>query len=169
MRFLISVLIFILAINFGHAKDAKLSVGQAVPEQLGVDLAGNKVLSADHLGKVIVISFWATWCPPCRKELPIIDNLQKLAGKDRMTVVAVNFGEPKRTFRKFTDLLPNANLTFTHDNKGKIGKKDLGVEGIPHMVIVDQSGKVAHIHVGYGDETVENLANEINALFRQKS
>lgn len=167
MRLLVSILIFVLSINFSHAADVVLEVGQTVPVRLGVDIDGNKVLSTDHLGKVLVISFWASWCPPCRKELPVIDNLQRLAGKDNLTVIAINFGEKKRTFRRFTKLLPDANLTFTHDNKGRIGKKDFGVKGIPHMVIVDQSGKIAHIHIGYGDETVGNLADEINALFRK--
>lgn len=62
----------------------------------------------------------------------------------------------------------DVNLTFTHDKKGKIGKNGFSVKGIPHMVIANHNGKIEHIHVGYGDETVQNLANEINALLVKK-
>jgi len=170
MRSLFSILIILFTVSSAFAADSyegKLKIGEVIPDRLGVDVDGNKISTVDHRGKIMVISFWATWCPPCRKELPIIDNLQRLAGKDNLSVFAVNFGETKRTFRKFTNSLGPVNLTFTHDNKGRIGKKTYGIKAIPHMVIVDHEGKIAHIHTGYGDETVNNLANEINALLKK--
>ena len=166
MRNLISVIVIALSFSFStaFADDGKLSVGDKIPENLGVTRDGNKIIASDHHGKIMVVSFWATWCPPCRKELPIIDNLQRLAGKENLSVIAVNYGEKSRTFRKFTSKLGEVNLTFTHDKKGQIGQGDFGVRGIPHMVIANHEGIIEHIHVGYGDETVNNLAKEINAL-----
>ncbi|MBT5185334.1 MAG: TlpA family protein disulfide reductase [Kordiimonadaceae bacterium] len=170
MRILFSFIFILFSINYSIADDdvvGKLKIGQMIPEALGVDVDGNEILASNYRGKVMVISFWATWCPPCRKELPIIDNLQKLAGEERLKVLAVNFGEKKRTFKKFTEKLGKVNLEFTHDNKGKIGKKTYGIKAIPHMVIVDHEGKIAQVHSGYGDDTVNNLANEINSLFNK--
>lgn len=163
--FLAMLGIFIMPAN---AENEKLKIGDKIPEYLGINTDGDKVLTTEHKGKILVVSFWATWCPPCRKELPIIDNLQRLAGKENLSVIAVNFGESGRVFRKFTSRLEGANLTFTHDKKGKIGKNDFGVKGIPHMVIANHKGEIEHIHIGYGDETVNNLANEINALLTKK-
>ena len=51
----------------------------------------------------------------------------------------------------------------------RIGRRDFGVEGIPHMVMVDHEGKVAQVHSGYGDETIDNIVNEINELFRKQA
>ncbi|MEZ5759160.1 MAG: TlpA disulfide reductase family protein [Emcibacteraceae bacterium] len=169
MRFLISILLVVFVTNSAHAEDivGNLKIGDAIPESLGADIDGNKINSSDYQGKIIVISFWATWCPPCRKELPIIDNLQRLAGKERLAVIAVNFGEPKRIFRKFVKAAGDVHLTFSHDNKGSIGKKTFGIEAIPHIIIVDHLGKVAYVHSGYGEETVDHLADEINDLFRK--
>lgn len=170
MRIFVYFLIIIFSFNPSFANEevvGKLKIGDLIPDALGVDVNGNKISAADHRGKVMVISFWATWCPPCRKELPIIDNLQRLAGKDRISVIAVNLGESKRTFKKFTSSLGEVNLTFTHDNKGRIGKKTYGIKAIPHMVIVDHEGRIAQVHSGYGDETVNNIVNEVNELFRK--
>lgn len=166
MRFLISIILFVFVTNSVFANDVAgyLKIGDAVPEALGTDMDGNKILASDYQGKIMVISFWATWCPPCRKELPVIDNLQKFVGKERLAVIAVNFGESRRIFRKFVRSIDDVNLTFSHDNKGTIGKRTFGVSGIPHMVIVDQFGKVAHVHSGYGEETIDNLADEISGL-----
>ncbi|HPF46485.1 MAG: TlpA family protein disulfide reductase [Alphaproteobacteria bacterium] len=166
MRLLISILLFVFATNAVYAEDivGNLNIGDAIPDALGSDIDGTKINSSDYQGKIMVISFWATWCPPCRRELPIIDNLQRLVGKDRLAVIAVNFGESKRIFRKFIRAAGDVHLTFSHDNKGKIGTKTFGIKAIPHMIIVDHMGKVAHVHSGYGEETVDNLANEINGL-----
>ena len=171
MRTIILLLAFLFSATNVVAEDygGKLVIGEQIPESLGVDLDGNRIKASDHRGKVLVISFWATWCPPCRKELPIIDNLQRLAGKDRLSVIAINFGEKRRTYKKFVNALENVNLTFTHDKSGKIGKRTYGITAIPHMVIVDHEGTIANIHTGYGAETVNNLANEINALFRKQA
>lgn len=171
MRAILLTFLILIVVPIANADDVigKLAIGDPVPEFLGEDLDGNEIRASDHLGKVMVISFWATWCPPCQKELPIIDNLQRLAGKDRLSVIAVNYGEKRRTFRRFVNRLGEANLTFSHDPKMKIGKDDFGVEGIPHMVMVDHEGKVAVVQSGYGDATINKIADEVNALFRKQA
>jgi len=125
MRLLISILLFVFATNAVYAEDivGNLNIGDAIPDALGSDIDGTKINSSDYQGKIMVISFWATWCPPCRRELPIIDNLQRLVGKDRLAVIAVNFGESKRIFRKFIRAAGDVHLTFSHDNKEKLAQK----------------------------------------------
>ncbi|MCC3859825.1 TlpA family protein disulfide reductase [Pseudemcibacter aquimaris] len=168
MRYLLTLFIIVFSIYTVSAAETNLSVGDKIPEKLGVNLNGEKVSASDHKGKVLVVSFWATWCPPCRRELPVIDNLQKLAGKENLSVIAVNYGEKGRVYRRFTEALGEVNLTFTHDKRGRIGKKDFGVGGIPHMVIANHEGIIEHIHIGYGDDTINNLANEINTLLQKR-
>jgi thiol-disulfide isomerase/thioredoxin len=64
--------------------------GDDPPIHVGVTLDGEPVLLAPHSGKAIVVSFWATWCPYCLKELPILNSIQKAAGKEHMQVIAPN-------------------------------------------------------------------------------
>ena len=64
-------------------------VGETAPSFIGYGLDGKKVLLDSFAGKVVVISFWATWCPPCRMELPVLERIQ-IAGKGQIQVVAIN-------------------------------------------------------------------------------
>lgn len=171
MRIFLKALILIMSISLAQAQDVpgKLAIGEQIPENLGTGLDGKKIKASDHLGKVMVISFWATWCPPCRKELPVIDNLQRLAGKEHLSVIAINYGEDGRKYRRFVESLGEVNLTFSRDRNMRIGQRTFGVEGIPHMIMVDHEGKIAQVHAGYGDETIDNIVNEVNALFRKQA
>jgi thiol-disulfide isomerase/thioredoxin len=135
---------------------------------LGANLAGDDIVLEDYLGKVVVVSFWASWCAPCLQELPVLDAFQKQAGSELMQVVAVNYKEDKKRYRKLHKALSESstNLIFTHDAKGRIGDK-YGVEGLPTLFIIGKSGKVAYKNVGFGDSTIDNLINALNDALAQ--
>ncbi|PCI34508.1 MAG: thioredoxin family protein [Alphaproteobacteria bacterium] len=156
------VVSFLMLPTAQAASKLKLDIGDVPPSYLGKDTEGQKFEVTDHKGKVIVISFWASWCAPCRQELPVLDVVQKHIGKDRLRVVAVNFKENKRAFRQMKKQLKYMALTLTHDKRGVIGKK-FGVEGIPHLLIIGKDGKVAYQAVGYGEGSVKKLINILDA------
>ena len=64
--------------------------GDLPPPDIGHNLAGDEVLLTNYAGKAVIVTFWATWCKYCLKELPILDRVQVTAGKDQMAVIAVN-------------------------------------------------------------------------------
>lgn len=72
--------------------------GDIPPQILGKDRQGNVVDLASQRGKVVIVTFWASWCGPCRKELPILGQLQKVIGHDALQVYAVNLKEPRADF-----------------------------------------------------------------------
>ena len=78
---------------------AGLAVGQPPPDLLGKNPQGDEVRISDHGGKVVVVTFWASWCGYCLKEMPVLEGLQRAVGRERMEVVAVNLKEPPRTYR----------------------------------------------------------------------
>lgn len=160
------LLILILPLSFAaSASDVKLKQGDTPPDYLGRNIQGKKVLVSEQKGKLVVVSFWASWCSPCMKELPILDRIQTHLGSDKVTVVAVNYKENKQQYRAIKRSFKELAVTLTHDKNGTIGKK-YGVGGIPHLVIIDKSGHIAYQSIGYSESTPEELVLIINKLLK---
>ena len=164
------LLILSLVIFNVSAAGYKIKKGDVPPDYLGEDRQGNKVLVSEHKGKLVVISFWATWCGPCRRELPILDQLQDQLSDDILKVVAVNYKESKNAYkrnRSIKRVFRNSDVTLTNDKEGSIGKS-YGVRGIPHLIIIGRNGRVVYQNRGYGDKTADKLASIINRLLKRK-
>lgn len=159
---------FLAALLIGAAAAAKAEVvvGEPPPDLLGKDRDGTQVRFSDHRGKVVVISFWASWCTYCLKELPALEGIQNAAGSGQLQVVAVNFKEEPALYRRLLHKLKDAQMTFTHDRTGAIGD-GYGLRGLPFLVIVGRDGRVAYTHAGYGEQTLDRIIEEINDLLSE--
>jgi thiol-disulfide isomerase/thioredoxin len=122
-------------------------VGQSAPAFRLTNLAGQEVALADHLGKdVVVLDFWASWCPPCRKGLPVLDSVAKAYAGEPVAVYGVNIREGKSLVQNFLrDRQLSLNVLL--DETGMVAD-DYGVSGIPQTVIIDKTGQITNIHVG---------------------
>jgi thiol-disulfide isomerase/thioredoxin len=140
--------------------EASPSIGEAAPDVLGTDLEGETVSLANYTGRPVVISFWATWCPYCLKELPILEGIQRSAGKQNIQVIAINT-ESREVFRKAAKALSQLTLKFSHDT-GKKGSDAFGVKGIPHMVIIGRDSKIIRIYRGYDESSLDGIVADIN-------
>ena len=134
--------------------------GDTPPVGLGLTRGGDSIETTQFAGKVLVVTFWASWCGPCRAELPILENLQK-AAKGNVQVVAVNI-EERDKFRALARILSSLTLTLTNDQY-KRHSAEYGVNGIPHMVIIGKDGKILNVHRGYSESMIDGLVAEINA------
>lgn len=166
MKQLAYILLACLIATGANAKSKTLEIGQVPPDYIGKTMDGTKLNVSDFAGKVVVVTFWATWCAPCRAELPVLEAIQRQVPNE-VKVVAVNYKEDRRIFRKAVKSLDGYELTFTRDS-GSISRK-YKVKGIPNMFIIDRNGTIANIHVGYGEGMIPRLADELNALIRQKA
>ena len=146
-----------------HAKDAaprvKLLPGDVPPISLGTTRGGDEIETTQFAGRVLIVTFWASWCAPCRAEMGILEGMQRL-GKGKLNVVAVNI-EPYEDFRKVHRVLKDIQITITSDQY-KRAATPYGVRGIPHMVIIGKDGKVIQVHTGYGESALQGLVDEIN-------
>ena len=162
--------LLLVALMSCFAATAGVRPGDVPPDPLGPTMDGHTVSLASLRGKVVVISFWATWCGYCMKEMPVLAKMQSLATKRGMSlqVVAVNYKEDRRVFLRAARALGKSlpELLLTWDRHGAIGKP-YDVTGIPVMVMLHRDGTVAHVHVGYGEDMLGTLVEEINALLRE--
>jgi len=116
------------------------------PDFTVVDLNGQKLRLSDFRGKRVLLNFWATWCPPCRAELPQIQAAHVKYGKDGFVVLGVDFGESKEQVSKFAK---ENGLTYllTLDETGE-ALTAYNVRGIPATFFIDRQGIIVMKQAG---------------------
>lgn len=143
----------------------ELKLGDIPPAYLGKTNGKVKINLNDYKGKVVVVTFWASWCKPCLQELPILDRIQKKLG-DNIKIFAVNFKQDRKLYRKIRHKLKDISLTMLHDPMGFIGKK-FGVKSIPNLFILSKEGKIAYHSIGYGEKTLDKILFHLNKELAQ--
>ncbi len=115
------------------------------------DLYGNPLTFADYSGKVVLLNIWATWCPPCRAEMPSLDRLAgDMEGHDFAVIaLSTDRGGVERVARFFDDMRIE-NLTVMHDRSGKVARR-AGVLGLPVTLILDRQGREIGRIIGESD------------------
>jgi thiol-disulfide isomerase/thioredoxin len=139
------------------APPAALAQALALP-----DLQGRMHRLSDYRGKVVLLNFWASWCAPCRAEMPSIENLRReLRGKP-FTVLAVNVGEDARLARRFTE---QADIGFTVliDAEGGAARA-WGARALPTTFIIGPDGRTRYSHIGARDWSDERTRETIEGL-----
>lgn len=135
----------------GLAKLVPSEDAPALPDTSFTDPEGNTHSLADYEGKVILVNFWATWCYPCREEMPSLDALQtELGGEDFQVVTIATGRNPPEKIDKFFTETGVENLPVLLDPKQKLAR-DMGVVGLPVSVLIDREGKEIARLVGDAD------------------
>jgi thiol-disulfide isomerase/thioredoxin len=141
---------------------AALKVGDTLPDLASFQLEGK--LPGALKGKIVVVDFWASWCLPCAKSFPVLDELQKKYG-DRVVVLAVNIDEKKANMDKF---LAKHSVSFTVVRDAE--QKFVAVAEpatMPTSFILDGAGKVRFLHNGFhGEDTRKEYLSEIESLLK---
>ncbi|HEY8343077.1 MAG TPA: thiol-disulfide oxidoreductase ResA [Calditerricola sp.] len=121
--------------------------GKAAPDFTLQTVDGKPLTLSDLRGQAVVLNFWATWCPPCRREMPALQAAYEAYREKGVVVVGVNFGESRATVRGF---LSRHGVTFpvVLDQDQNITTKVYGVKTFPTTVLIDSRGMVQAIHVG---------------------
>lgn len=164
-RWTVGMLLACVVAFAAHAGAPKVGRGDLPPDVFGKDESGQPISLERHRGKVVIVTFWATWCPYCLKELPVLENIQNRAGKDRIEVIAVNWKEDRDTYRAVRRALKGLTLTLTSDTSGQIGEA-YGVASIPHMLMIGKDGRVDSVRRGYSEEHLEDIAADLNRLLQ---
>ena len=141
---------------------AALEQGAKAPDIGLTDLSGKTVTMAALAGKVVVIDFWATWCAPCKQELPVLNKLYKKYGPSGLVIVGVSVDEKVDNVRAFLGKLP-IEFPVVHDAEHLVSNRYKPTK-MPSSFIVDRKGIVRYVHGGFHAEDAASFENEIRTL-----
>ena len=119
------------------------------------DLDGNKIRLSDFKGKNILINFWATWCAPCVKELPLLNETYDLVKEDFVFIVVSD--ESKEKIKKFSQQTPYKFVYLKATNKLMLD----GIVFVPQTFILDKKGNTKHHHPSIFEGSAEDTANTL--------
>ena len=129
---------------------------------VGQTVDGRSISLSDVHGKVVLLAFWASWCGPCRAELPELAKLKQRYQSDEFTFITVNFCEKKERVQDF--LKQNVlNIPVVLDPSGSIASK-FGVSALPTAMLMDRNGYVRWSASGYSGLELEKLNSQIARL-----
>jgi thiol-disulfide isomerase/thioredoxin len=169
VRRLLATALAVLCTLSAQAASDSLTVGAFPPDFKAKNaVTGEELRLSAQQGKVVVLTFWASWCGPCRKELPVLENLQRKVGKDKLVVFAVAFQESFEGFKAMKKIARDWQLTLIEDQSERIASQ-YAIKAIPHLFIIGRDGKVLATHTGYGESSIDELVADINGAFRSAS
>lgn len=121
---------------------------------------------SDHLGEdVVVLDFWASWCPPCRDGLPILDDIAQAYADEAVQIYAINIREPEDTVQDFVDSI-DLQLDVLMDDYAETAAA-YDVSSIPQTVIIGKDGQVRDIHIGVGMGFQSDIEKALDTLLAE--
>ncbi len=140
-------------------------IGKPAPDFALKSTTGQNLRLSEYRGEVVMINFWATWCGPCRQEMPLLDDLYNRYERVGFKLLGVNIDDDsQRAIDMMRELGVNFPVLF---DATKDVSKLYDVNAMPVTVIVDREGNVRHIHQGYKPGYEEKYLNEVRALLRE--
>jgi thiol-disulfide isomerase/thioredoxin len=137
------------AVEMGNVR-----VGAPMPDLTVRTLKGDRAISLSSLrGQVVLLDIWASWCPPCKDELPLLDDLAARLAARGILVLAVSVDEESANAEAFLRTRPRWSLTVAHDPAGAIADT-LAPPKMPTSYLIDRNGILRHVSAGFepGDE-----------------
>ncbi|MDH5360197.1 MAG: TlpA family protein disulfide reductase, partial [Gammaproteobacteria bacterium] len=130
------------------------------------DTKGVQQTLSDYRGKVVLLNFWATWCPPCVHEMPSMDRLQQTLKGQPFTILAVNMAEEAEVVRTFLERDVKVDFPVLLDSKG-LALKDWDVFVYPTSYIIDKQGRIRSAMYGAIDWDTPEIRAQMQALIRE--
>jgi thiol-disulfide isomerase/thioredoxin len=127
----------------------------------------NKTINLENLkGKVVYLDFWASWCDPCRKSFPWMNDMHARYDSEKFTIVAVNLDASKSDATKFLQKAP-ARFNVAYDPNGKVAEK-YQLKAMPSSYLIDKHGNLVLTHKGYREGDTAEIEEKIRQLLHSK-
>jgi len=157
MRGFIKVMGVLVSLFFGNSS---LYAGSAPDFEL--DGVNEKIKLADYHGSVVYIDFWASWCGPCRKSFPWMNEIKERYSAKGLKIIAINLDANKLDASQFIhEMKPNFDIAF--DPSGDVAGR-YQVAGMPSAYLIDRNGELHSAHIGFRSKDIPMLEQEISLL-----
>ena len=139
--------------------------GQAAPDFALKSSSGANVRLSEYRGDVVMVNFWATWCGPCRQEMPLLDELYSRYERVGFSLLGVNIDDDSR---KAMNMVSELGVSFPvlFDARKEVSKL-YRVEAMPVTVLIDREGTVRYVHHGYKPGYEDKYLDQIRSLLRE--
>ena len=127
--------------------------------------SGENLRLEDHRGEVVMLNFWASWCGPCRQEMPLMDELYSQYKDLGFTILAVNVDENRDEALRFLDKVP-VNYPILYDPESSVSEL-YEVQAMPTTVMIDRNGNARYLHYGYQPGYEDEYEQQIRELVRE--
>ena len=139
--------------------------GQPAPDFALKSSTGENLRLSEYRGDVVMINFWATWCGPCRQEMPLLDELYTRYERVGFNLLGVNIDDDSnRAMNMIRELGVNFPVLF--DARKEVSKL-YDVDAMPVTVLVDREGRVRYVHQGYKPGYEEKYLDQVRSLLRE--
>jgi peroxiredoxin len=127
--------------------------------------SGQNVSLAQYKGQVVMLNFWASWCGPCRQEMPLLESIYKKYNRLGFTLIGVNVEPDSNAANEWLKQTP-VSFPILYDKESRVSKM-YDVAGMPSTVIIDRAGKVRMLHRGYKPGDENEYLDSIRTLVRE--
>ncbi len=155
----------VLSIFMGSSLASSGLTGQTAPDFVLKSATGENLRLSEYRGDVVMINFWATWCGPCRQEMPLLDELYGRYQRVGFNLLGVNIDDDSRRAMAMVNEL-GIKFPVLFDEDKKVSKL-YEVEAMPLTLLLDREGTVRHIHHGYQPGYEQKYLDEIRSLLRE--
>lgn len=140
-------------------------VGAPAPDFALKSAGGENLRLSEYRGEVVMINFWATWCGPCRQEMPLLDELYDRYERVGFTLLGVNIDDDRQQAMQMAEEL-DVSFPVLFDSEKSVSKR-YEVDAMPVTVLVDRGGTVRYVHHGYKPGYEQHYLTEIRELLRE--
>jgi thiol-disulfide isomerase/thioredoxin len=154
--------------KFGPPAPGDALLGKKAPAVELTSLKGEKFTLDDVKGKIVVLDFWATWCGPCIRALPVIREVTSDMAEQDVVLYTVNQRESDDKVNAFLQKKEWTDMNVLMDRKAAVAK-EYKVRGIPQTVIIGKDGTVQAVHVGFSPQIGDKLRKELETLAKGES
>jgi peroxiredoxin len=147
------------------APTSAMSISGKAPDFTLKSRSGKNMRLSDFRGQVVMINFWASWCGPCRQEMPLLEGLYKRYRKLGFSIIGVNVDTDST---KANNYLKDVRVTFPilYDSANAVSKS-FNVNAMPTTVILDRNGNMRFLHQGYKPGYERKYKKEVKQLIRE--